>query len=129
MTSQNVDLQAYNEAADRLALLPVTAKRAEGTVFEARLDRSGANAADMVSADLKVVLACPPAASHGRINTVALPVARTKGKSAHFGSPSGLCAKTDRVPSRCAAPVVQRNVLGTLRFSDAADSQLSRPML
>ena len=50
--------QAYNEAADRLALVPATAKRAEGAAFEARLDRSGATAADMVTADLKVPSAC-----------------------------------------------------------------------
>jgi len=54
--------QAYNEAADRLALVPATAKRAEGAAFEARLDRSGATAADMVTADLKVLApACCPA--------------------------------------------------------------------
>ena len=35
--------------------MPATAKRAEGAAFEARLDRSGAAAADMVTADLKVL--------------------------------------------------------------------------
>ena len=56
--SVNPGSQAYNEAADRLALVPATAKRAEGAAFEARLDRSGATAADMVTADLKVLSAC-----------------------------------------------------------------------
>ena len=62
-----VPAQAYNEAADRLALVPATAKRAEGAAFEARLDRSGATAADMVSADLKVpaCLCCGPEPGQG----------------------------------------------------------------
>jgi len=57
--------QAYNEAADRLALVPATAKRAEGAAFEARLDRSGAAAADMVTADLKVGAPCRRCACGG----------------------------------------------------------------
>ena len=50
-------MQVYNSAADRLALVPPSGKRAEGAVFEARLDRSGATAADLVPLDLKARIA------------------------------------------------------------------------
>ena len=33
--------QHYHSMADRLALIPATAKRAEGVAFEVRLDRGG----------------------------------------------------------------------------------------
>ena len=46
-------LQAYNSTADRLQLIPATAKRAEGAQFEARIDRTGAAASEIVSLDLK----------------------------------------------------------------------------
>lgn len=48
--------QTYNSAADRLALVPASGKRAEGLVFEVRLDRTAAAAADMITVDLKVAL-------------------------------------------------------------------------
>lgn len=47
-------LQAYHTAADRLQLIPATAKHAAGVQFEVRLDRSGATVADIMSVDLKV---------------------------------------------------------------------------
>lgn len=40
--------------ADRLALIPATAKRAEGVAFEVRLDRGAASASEMINVDLKV---------------------------------------------------------------------------
>lgn len=40
--------------ADRLALIPATAKRAEGVCFEVRLDRGAATASEMINVDLKV---------------------------------------------------------------------------
>lgn len=40
--------------ADRLALIPATAKRAEGVCFEVRLDRGAASAGEMINVDLKV---------------------------------------------------------------------------
>lgn len=40
--------------ADRLALIPATAKRAEGVAFEVRLDRGAASAGEMINVDLKV---------------------------------------------------------------------------
>jgi len=40
--------------ADRLALIPATAKRAEGVAFEVRLDRAAASASEMINVDLKV---------------------------------------------------------------------------
>lgn len=46
-------LQAYNSTADRLQLIPTTAKRAEGAQFEAQVDRTGAAASEIVSLDLK----------------------------------------------------------------------------
>ena len=47
-------MQAYHTAADRLQLIPATAKHAAGVQFEVRLDRSGATAADIMNVDLKV---------------------------------------------------------------------------
>ena len=49
-------LQTYHTAADRLQLIPVTAKYAAGVQFEIQLDRAGATAADIITADLKVGL-------------------------------------------------------------------------
>lgn len=46
-------LQAYNSTADRLQLIPATAKRAEGAPFEAQVERTGAAASEIVSLDLK----------------------------------------------------------------------------
>ena len=40
--------------ADRLALIPATAKRAEGVNFEVRLDRGAPSASEMINVDLKV---------------------------------------------------------------------------
>ena len=40
--------------ANRLALIPATAKRAEGVAFEVRLERGAASASEMVNGDLMV---------------------------------------------------------------------------
>ena len=45
--------QEYHTAADRLQLIPASAKRAGGVQFEIALDRAGASAAEMVSVDVK----------------------------------------------------------------------------
>lgn len=52
-------LQTYHTAADRLQLIPLTAKYAGGVQFEIQLDRAGATASDIINADLKVT-ACLP---------------------------------------------------------------------
>ncbi|KAI3425309.1 hypothetical protein D9Q98_009074 [Chlorella vulgaris] len=46
-------LLGYHSMADRLALIPATAKRAEGVCFEVRLDRGAATASEMINVDLK----------------------------------------------------------------------------
>jgi len=46
--------QDYNTAADRLQLIPVTAKRAGGVQFELKMQRGGQTAAELVNVDLKV---------------------------------------------------------------------------
>ena len=46
--------QGYHSMADRLALIPATAKRAEGVNFEVRLDRGAPSASEMINVDLKV---------------------------------------------------------------------------
>lgn len=46
-------MQAYNSSADRLQLIPATAKRAEGSQFEAHMDRSGFAPSEIVELDLK----------------------------------------------------------------------------
>lgn len=46
--------QGYHAMADRLGLIPATAKRAEGVAFEVRLDRGAASAGEMINVDLKV---------------------------------------------------------------------------
>lgn len=52
-------LQTYHTAADRLQLIPVTAKYAGGVQFEIQLDRAGATASDIINADLKVTNRLP----------------------------------------------------------------------
>ena len=52
-------MQTYHTAADRLQLIPVTAKYAAGVQFEIQMDRAGAAASDIISADLKVLLPNP----------------------------------------------------------------------
>jgi len=52
-------LQTYHTAADRLQLIPVTAKYAGGVQFEIQLDRAGATASDIINADLKVAAFLP----------------------------------------------------------------------
>ena len=52
-------LQTYHTAADRLQLIPVTAKYAGGVQFEIQLDRAGATASDIINADLKVTAFLP----------------------------------------------------------------------
>ena len=47
-------LQAYYMSADRLQLIPSTAKRASGVQYELQVNRVGTTAADIVSVDLKV---------------------------------------------------------------------------
>ena len=49
-------MQDYNTAADRLQLIPVTAKRAGGVQFEVKLNRAGSTTAEMVNVDFKVAL-------------------------------------------------------------------------
>ena len=51
-------MQDYNTLADRLQMIPTTAKRAGGMQFEARLNRSGSSSVDVVNVDLKVSLLC-----------------------------------------------------------------------
>lgn len=46
-------MQAYHSCADRLQLIPASAKRAKGVQFEAMLDRSGATASELINVDLK----------------------------------------------------------------------------
>lgn len=46
----------YHSMADRLALIPATAKRAEGVAFEVRLDRGAASASEMINVDLKGIV-------------------------------------------------------------------------
>lgn len=50
-------LQEYHSTADRLQLIPASAKRAGGVQFEIVLDRAGVSAAEMVSVDVKARLA------------------------------------------------------------------------
>ena len=47
-------LQEYNTTADRLQLIPVTAKRAAGVQFEVKLSRGGSTASEIVNVDFKV---------------------------------------------------------------------------
>jgi len=44
---------AFNTAADRLQLIPATAKRAEGVAFELYVQRGGAAAGELIATDLK----------------------------------------------------------------------------
>ena len=46
-------LAEYHGLADRLALVPASAKRAEGVAFEVRLDRGAGSAGEMINVDLK----------------------------------------------------------------------------
>ena len=52
-------MQTYHTAADRLQLIPASAKRAAGIQYEISLDRSGTTASELINVDLKV---SPPAA-------------------------------------------------------------------
>ena len=54
MEELEAHLGSYNSTADHLQLIPASAKRAEGVLYEARLDRSAAAAADIVTIDFKV---------------------------------------------------------------------------
>lgn len=45
--------QEYHTAADRLQLIPASAKRAAGVQFEATLDRAGTTASELINVDLK----------------------------------------------------------------------------
>ncbi|KAL4420345.1 hypothetical protein ABPG77_006152 [Micractinium sp. CCAP 211/92] len=49
-------LQGYHSTANRLALVPATAKRAEGVAFEVRLDRGATSASEMINVDLKGIV-------------------------------------------------------------------------
>jgi kinetochore protein NDC80 len=51
-----VGVQTYHTAADRLQLIPASAKRAAGIQYEISLDRSGTTASELVNVDLKVSL-------------------------------------------------------------------------
>ncbi|KAI7842998.1 hypothetical protein COHA_003332 [Chlorella ohadii] len=56
LDSVEAALQGYHSMADRLALIPATAKRAEGVNFEVRLDRGAASAGEMINVDLKGIV-------------------------------------------------------------------------
>ncbi|PRW33702.1 Kinetochore NDC80 [Chlorella sorokiniana] len=61
LDSVEAALQGYHSMADRLALIPATAKRAEGVNFEVqpplvRLDRGAASASEMINVDLKGIV-------------------------------------------------------------------------
>ncbi len=43
----------YHTAADRLQLIPASAKRAAGVQFEATLERAGATPSELLNIDLK----------------------------------------------------------------------------
>ncbi len=45
--------QTYHTAADRLQLIPVSAKRAAGIQYEITLNRSGCTALELINVDLK----------------------------------------------------------------------------
>ncbi len=47
-------VQTYHTAADRLRLIPASAKRAAGIQYEISLDRSGATASELINIDLRV---------------------------------------------------------------------------
>ena len=47
-------VQTYHTAADRLRLIPASAKRAAGIQYEISLDRSGATASELINVDLRV---------------------------------------------------------------------------
>ncbi len=49
-------LQEYHARADRLQLIPASAKRAEGIQFEIKVNRTGMTANEMINVDLKVRL-------------------------------------------------------------------------
>jgi hypothetical protein len=59
-------LQEYHTAADRLQLIPASAKRAAGVQFEATLDRGGTTASELINVDLKARLfwLASPCCSH-----------------------------------------------------------------
>lgn len=49
-------VQAYNTRADRLQLIPATAKRADGVTYEIHVNRGAPCASDVISVDLKAVV-------------------------------------------------------------------------
>lgn len=48
--------QEYHARADRLLLIPATAKRAEGIQFEIKVNRAGVTANELVNVDLKATI-------------------------------------------------------------------------
>lgn len=52
-------MQTYNSAADKLQMIPTTAKRAGGMQFEARLNRNGISMLEVINVDMKVSLRIP----------------------------------------------------------------------
>lgn len=49
-------VQQYNTRADRLQLIPATAKRADGISYEIHTNRSAPSPADVINVDLKAVI-------------------------------------------------------------------------
>lgn len=49
-------MQEYHARADRLLLIPATAKRAEGIQFEIKVNRAGVTANELVNVDLKATI-------------------------------------------------------------------------
>ncbi|GAB4815903.1 hypothetical protein N2152v2_002949 [Parachlorella kessleri] len=56
LDSVDAALQGYHSMADRLQLIPASAKRAEGVNFDVRLDRLASSAGEMINVDLKGII-------------------------------------------------------------------------
>ncbi len=89
--------QEYHTAADRLQLIPASAKRAGGVQFEIALDRAGASAAEIVSVDVKArpPRSAPPLWRAGSPNTLRNHcIGGALGRMARTLRQHGLCART-----------------------------------
>lgn len=56
LESLETSAQQYNTCADRLQLIPATAKRAEGIAYELEVNRAGCSASELVNTDLKALI-------------------------------------------------------------------------
>lgn len=54
LKSLEASVQTYNTIADRLQLIPATAKRAERITYEIFVNRAVSSTSDLISVDLKV---------------------------------------------------------------------------